>query len=244
MKNSKLNVAVVAAIAFNNATVVDRNFGTSSNTLEDHLQAVSMSRNITPYAVMPFAFRPVNAVDIASFGADLSVNDLIAVFQPALVDDQRAVAVGGMSIAGWSITQRFTNNAVASAYTVIKRSFANRGILASRYDVLDRELVVTPEGGANSSLEYALISVSPSFSLSHDLISDTFVTTADKQQVFLNVEKFQNVRQATTDVEGYTDVSIIVLKDQVPISQNVTCLPIICTAQAEETLRNMYESLI
>lgn len=238
----KFEVSVEGVMAVVNSSLTDRTFGKSSNTLKDLLESTFCFKDLIPYSVVPIPFRQVTAADIAAYGATLTVADLIAVFKMNVTNDKRSILNDRVGVLGWYVTQRFTSNVVSGAYSLLKKSFADDGVLASEFLQYSREIIVTPEGGANSVSEFVILNMQPSISLNFDALANEYNDGTVKRQSYLNIERFQNTRQPSTDVMGYSDSGIIVLKNQFGFAQNTTCLPILAHAEAFETMHTLLES--
>lgn len=241
MNKDKFAIPALGALGINSVNLTDRTFGKSSNTVADLIRSVETFAAQVPIAADPISFRPVVAADLVAYDPALVVGvDSIAVLKTAVTNDFRAQLNPVVANVGVLITQRFITNVVSGPYTIIRKSFAQDGVIGSLLDQWTRELVASPEGGANTVCEYAIINMISSMFLAYNDVADAYDDGRTKRQAYMAAEKFINDRQASTDAWGYTDSTIYVLKGQVTIPQQTSMVPIFCHAEAPQTVADLF----
>lgn len=233
----RLQIPGVGVLGINNADLIDRTFGKSSNSYLDVIDSNHPYKDQVPFSADPIAFRLVVAADLVNYDPTLIIGaDLIAVIKHDITNNFRVQLNSKMAQNGVFVTQRFTTNTVSGPYTLIKKSFSADGVIGSLLDQWTREVIVTPTGGANSVSEYVLINMVSSIFLQYNAANDEYTTGSTKRQAYFCVEKFLNTRQASSDINGWTDSTVIILKGQGLITQQTSLNPIYCHQDSDETI--------
>jgi hypothetical protein len=217
----------LAVIPIQNVDLVDKPFGETSNSLFDYLDAMNFDFTPSVITADPAPARAVVAGDLVDYPASaLTVNDLIM-----------AVRTGGIPITSltnaladviaYRVLAKFEQNAVAASFSLLIQHYA--AIAGTTFAEINREIIVTPSGGGNSSYEFVVIPQRPSQNLRYTTASAQYTASEVQRQSFMMPQPVRMADSTLYTLDGAPASIIFVLRDQALIPQKVTVQPVFRT---------------
>jgi hypothetical protein len=215
----------MGVVAMNNVSLTDRPFNQAANTYRSLLAKIAANIDQVPLAADPITARTGTAADLAAFGNGITVNDLVSViqFDSAIMN---AVAKKELLCLGYNITQRFTTNQVAAQYTLEVRHLLDSGPAVTLTE-LNRDIVVSPEGGANSATEFTVMGMQPAMIFEYDAGNDSYLTPERQTQAFLSPYRYGQQNGSFNVEAGLIQKGVLIFKGQDSVAQETTVLPLL-----------------
>lgn len=241
MNNLILSVGerkIMGVLALNNVNVIDKPFSEANNNIATILRSIDVYSGQWPIICDPIPAAVPTAGQITAFGAGLAVTDLVAPirFSTAAFN---LLATKFVSVIGYMVTQRFTNNAVSSQYSCQLRNYFAEGPGPVFYPAADRDAVIIPEGGANSVTEFFMFNMLPSGQFPYNATNREFDAPIQQNQGFIVPFPFANQQGATNQNLGLITSAAMIFKDQAAVSQNISVLPVLAHQQSAELIADM-----
>lgn len=234
---------MLGVIGLNNVTVIDKPFSEANNSIADILRSIDSYSYQWPVVCDPVVAAVPTAGQIVLFGPDVTAADLVAPirFSTAVFN---LLATKFLSVIGYMVTQRFTQNTVSSQYSMLVRNYFAEGPGPAIYRPADRDSVIIPEGGANSVTEFFMFNMIPSGQFPYNATTRTFDAPLQQNQGFIAPLPFGNQQGATNQNLGLITSAALIFKDQAGISQNISVLPVIAHQQSTEMIADLIASRI
>jgi hypothetical protein len=223
-------------LAVNQVQITGKPFAELATNVDDLYRQLSVYADTTPKACEPATARPAVIGDVAIFGGDVAVGDLIC---PITFEGSGTIFNGlqdrVLPIIGWFVSTKFTNNAVSSNFELRMRYYLSTAP-ASIYNELNFDPIITPTGGANSASEYIIWAIQPSSTFAYDVTTGFYSAPNVQRQGFLKALPFANGLGATNQNLGIVETCALIFKDQAATTQQVTVTPLLATAETESLI--------
>lgn len=212
------------------------------NNGHDLLNAVAVYGAQAPIKPIVISAGVPNGAQLTRLGAIATISDLVAEvrFDQSTMD---GIMQNKLAIAGFVITQRFKNNAVAAPYELITRYYRQYGtdftapVIATE---LNRDPQIEPSAGANSAAEFVMLSVVPGLVYDYNTGDKKYDVASEQQQGYALPILFANQNNVTNFESGLIAGCALIFQNQAAIPQTLTVTPIICSAVS---LRDVKEIL-
>lgn len=205
------------------------------------LNAASVYGGEAPVKPIVISAQVPTAGQITRLGSIATVNDLVAEvrFDATILD---GIIQNRLAIAGFLITQRFKNNAVAAPYELFTRYYKQYGTGFTPPDIatkLNRDPQVEPSAGANSASEFIVLSVVPGLVYNYNNTDKKYDNATEQQQGYALPILFSNVANSTAVDLGLVQGAALIFRDQAAIPQTLTVTPIICASNTLDDLKDL-----
>lgn len=241
-QNDKLSLGSAFGVyAINQVSLVDRPFGPMTNTPRDYVNKVSHQGWNAPITMPPIQSHIAAAADLIAFGPDVTVgNDLIITIRPRVTVPNGSIPYI-MNLMGALITQRFTNNQVSPQYVLSIRAYLLEGpgfIIATPYN---RDIQVSPAGGANSVSEFAVLPAVPANQFRFDSTGlGSLPNPTLSSDGYLNACQMSNNDTTVGTELGVSTAFVFIFKDQALVSQQLSLVPMFTHEGAADILEDLF----
>lgn len=230
---------IMGVVALKNVFVVDKPFAESNNSISDILRSIDVLSWQQPIVCDPVRAQTSTAGDVTAFGSVVTLATDLVVPIRFYTAAFNLLATKDLWVLGYIVTQRFTQNAVAAQYTLSIRNYYTEGPGEVIYTPANRDAVVMPEGGANSVSEFIVFNMLPSGQFPFDATNKQFNDPIQQNQGFIVPFNFAQQNGATNQNLGIVSSAVLVFKDQVAVSQNISVTPILCHQQTAELVADL-----
>lgn len=237
------NQRLMGAYALKNASVIDKPFGALENSVGQLIRGLKPYRGQVPLATDPVPDTIATPADIITYGAGLTVNDRIIPvrFRPTA---QNNSVQKNVEIVGYLCTQRFSLNQVSAPYTLSIRHYVQEGPGPVFYNNMDRDIIIEPTGGANSTCEFLVLCVQPTQQINYDSAAQFFIDAVSQRLGYAVPIAFAYGSDPINAALGLVTTAALIFKGQAAISQTITASPIIAHHDSQKTVFDLLASTV
>lgn len=241
--NTLMNSRLMGSYALKNASVIDKPFGALENSVGQLLDALKPFKGQVPFATDPITATIANAGDIITYGAGLTVADrLIPIrFRPTA---QNNSVYKSIEIVGYLCTQRFSQNQISAPYTLSLRHYVQEGPGPVFYPNMDRDIIIEPTGGANSTAEFLILNVQPSQQINYDSALQIFLDSISQRLGYAVPIAFAYGADPINAALGLVTTAAMFFKNQAAISQTITATPILAHHDSDKTIFDLLAATV
>lgn len=149
-----------------NVNIVDRTYSQADNTFDTYLDNLHRIARSAPIGGIPITASVPTAAMIAHYGGLFNANDLVAHVAYNISSNGGAAIPSTWQIAAWLIEERYLNFTQGFQHMLKFRHFSSINPDPIPLVSLDRDLVVEPSGGVNTTSEYIVLPMTPDLQLS------------------------------------------------------------------------------
>lgn len=150
--------------SLSNVSLTDRNFSQADNSFDSYLENLHRIARSAAIGGLPIPALVPTAGMLAHYPGLFNVNDLVAHVAFKIPPDAGSLTPSTWQIAAWLIEERFTNFTQGAQHVLKIRHFSSVAPVTP-VPSIDRDIIVEPTGGVNTSSEFVVLPMVPDMQL-------------------------------------------------------------------------------